>query len=125
MKARTEPPWPDRAADRGGCAMTRKDWEWTTPVLCLMLVLAAAAFLPGCKKSSEPPPASLEEVASLDRLKPVLGEAGNARSGVLDVTGDAQELFVTYRFHDLDLKSYDDDMVTEMAPKIQALYKRF
>ncbi len=105
--------------------MKNRNRRWTKPVLCLTLGLLVAASLPACKKSSEPPPASQEEVVSLDRLRPVLGEAGNAGSGIIDVTGSAHELIVMYRFHDADLKNYEDDMVTELAPKIEALYKKF
>ncbi len=105
--------------------MTNRIWGWSRTGFCLALVLAAAAFLPACKKSADPAPVSQEETVSLDRLKPVLGEAGNARSGVIDVTGTSQELIVTYRFHDVDLKNFEDDLVTEMAPKIQSLYKGF
>jgi hypothetical protein len=55
----------------------------------------------------------------------VLGQAQDAVSGVLDVTGPANDLNVTYRYYDVDLKNYEDDMVKEMAPKIEALYKKF
>jgi hypothetical protein len=92
-------------------------------VLALMIV----GFLGGCKgkRSGELKPVSEEEVFTLNTLKPVLGEARDDASGILDVTGDARELIISYRYYDVDLKNYDDDMVRELAPKIEAMYKKF
>ncbi len=101
----------------------KKRWPSLAAVLFMAVVTAAAVG--ACKKAETPPPVSEEEVLGIDALRPVLGEARDDVSGILDVTGDAKELVVTYRYYDVDLKNYDDDMVTEMAPKIQALYKKF
>ncbi len=99
--------------------------RWLSAAAVLFLAVMTAAAVGACKKAETPPPVSEEEVLNIDTLKPILGEARDDVSGVLDVTGDAKELIVTYRYYDVDLKNYDDDMVTEMAPKIQALYKKF
>lgn len=92
-------------------------------VLALMIVGALAA----CKgkKSEALKPVDEQEVYTLDALKPVLGEAREDNSGVLDVTGDATELIVSYRYYDNDMQNYDDDMVKELGPKIEALYAKF
>lgn len=92
-------------------------------VLALMIV----GLLGGCKgkKSDELKPVAEQEVFTLDVLKPVLGEARDDASGILDVTGDERELIISYRYYDDDQKNYDDDMVRELAPKIEAMYKKF
>ncbi len=92
-------------------------------VLALILVGALAA----CKgkKSEELKPVEEQDVYTLDVLKPVLGEAREDNSGVLDVTGDATELIISYRYYDVDQQNYDDDMVKELGPKIEALYAKF
>lgn len=92
-------------------------------VLALMIV----GSLAGCKgkKSDELKPIAEQEEFTLDALKPVLGEAREDTSGILDVSGDANELIISYRYYDDDQKNYDDDMVRELGPKIEALYAKF
>ena len=92
-------------------------------ILALMLVGALAA----CKgkKGEELKPVAEQEVFTLDVLEPVLGEAREDNSGILDVTGDANELIISYRFFDVDQLNIDDDMVRDLGPKIEALYAKF
>jgi hypothetical protein len=91
------------------------------------LTVLLVGFLPACKgrKTEELKPVAEQEVYSLDTLRPVLGQARDTASGILDVTGDARELIISYRYYDEDLKNYDDDMVLDLAPKIEAMYKKF
>jgi hypothetical protein len=93
----------------------------------IFLGLVAVCFLAVCKsqKSEAPQPVAEQEVYSLDTLKPVFGVAAEEHSGLLDVTGDADTLVISYRYYDDDEKNYDDDMVRELAPKIQEMYKKF
>jgi hypothetical protein len=92
-------------------------------VLALMLIGALGA----CKgkKGEELKPVAEQEVFTLDVLEPVLGEAREDNSGILDVTGDAGELIVSYRYFDADQMNIDDDMVKDLGPKIEALYAKF
>jgi hypothetical protein len=92
-----------------------------------VLALVIAGSLAACKgkKSEALKPVEEQEVYTLDVLKPILGEAREDNSGVLDVTGDANELIVSYRYYDGDAQNYDDDMVRELVPKIEAMYKTF
>lgn len=92
-------------------------------ILALMIVGSLAA----CKgkKSEALKPVDEQEVYTLDALKPVLGEAREDTSGILDVTGDANELIISYRYYDVDQQNYDDDMVKELGPKIEQLYAKF
>ncbi len=92
-------------------------------ILALMLVGALAA----CKgkKGEGSKPVAEQEVFTLDVLKPVLGEAREDNSGILDVTGGANELIISYRYFDVDQLNIDDDMVKDLGPKIEALYAKF
>ena len=92
-----------------------------------VLALMIAGSLAACKgkKSEALKPVDEQDVYTLDALKPVLGEAREDNSGVLDVTGDANELIISYRYYDADQQNYDDDMVKELGPKIEELYVKF
>jgi hypothetical protein len=95
-------------------------------LLSALVVLAALSALGACQKKAADKNKPAELVTyNAETLKPVLGLAQDAVSGILDVTGPANDLNVTYRYYDVDLKNYEDDMVKEMAPKIEALYKKF
>jgi len=90
------------------------------------IVLAALGGLAACQgKSGGDAAPVVAETLNVETLTPVLGKAEDAVSGVLDVTGGATEVIVTYRYYDLDLKNYDEDMVKELTPKIESLYKKF
>jgi hypothetical protein len=94
-------------------------------VIFLCVILVGAFVACKGKKTGDLKPVSKQEVYTIDVLKPVLGQAGDTVSGILDVTGDARELIITYRYYDDDQKNYDDDMVKDLAPKIEAMYRKF
>jgi hypothetical protein len=101
------------------------------------LALLLTAFLAGCSKGTkeateqtEPKVGEAQAQVNLDEiraddLKPVLGEARDDQSGVVDCTNAEDVFIIDYRYYDSDLQNIDQDMVTEMAPKIQALYKKY
>jgi hypothetical protein len=93
----------------------------------ILLSLAMIVFLGACKGKTveEAKPVVPAEIVSLETLKPVLGEAKEDVAGVIDVTQNGAEVVINYRYYDADLQNVDNDMVTELAPKIQALYKNF
>jgi hypothetical protein len=93
----------------------------------ILLSLTMIAFLGACKGNTveEAKPVVPTEIVSLETLRPVLGEAKEDVPGVLDVTTGVGEVVINYRYYDADLQNIDNDMVTELAPKIQALYKNF
>jgi len=41
------------------------------------------------------------------------------------LTKGADELVINYRYYDADLENYETDFASEIAPKIQALYKKY
>jgi len=89
-----------------------------------LMIIGALASCKG-KTRGDLPPVDEQDVYTIDALKPILGEAKEDTSGVLDVTGDESELIVSYRYFDVDLINYDDDMVKDLAPKIEKLYAKF
>jgi hypothetical protein len=93
----------------------------------ILLSLTMIVFLGACKGKAveEAKPVVPAEIVSLETLVPVLGEAKEDAPGVLDVTKNEGEIVVNYRYYDADLQNVDNDMVTELAPKIQALYRNF
>jgi len=93
----------------------------------ILLSLTMIAFLGACKGKAVEETKTIvpAEIVSLETLKPVLGEAKDDMSGVQDVTQSEGEVVLNYRYFDADLQNIDNDMVTELAPKIQALYKNF
>jgi hypothetical protein len=87
----------------------------------LAIILAAA-----CRgKKEEPAGGAAAGPITLDEVKSVLGTANDFASGVVDVTQGNDELIIAYRYYDADLENYETDFASEMAPRIQALYKRF
>ncbi|MCX6568584.1 MAG: hypothetical protein NT147_05990 [Candidatus Aminicenantes bacterium] len=105
-----------------------KDVRYRQNIAAAMLLsVAMIAFLGACKGKAVEEAKSVvpAEIVSLETLKPVLGEAKDDVSGVLDVTQNEGEVVLNYRYYDADLQNIDNDMVTELAPKIQALYKDF
>jgi len=96
-------------------------------LFCFTLLILSVLVFSGCKgkKTEEKQPAVEENVFSMDALKPILGEAREDNSGIVDVTGDANELIIAYRYYDVDLKDYDDGLVRDLSPKIVALYREF
>ena len=103
----------------------------------LGLAFLVIVLLAGCGKSTKQEPQKAAEQAAeaqvqvnldeirADDLKPILGEAKDDQSGVVDCTNAEDVFIIDYRYYDSDLQNIDQDMVTEMAPKIQALYKKY
>jgi len=91
--------------------------------LALLAVVLAAACQG--KKAAEPMAAAAVGPVTLDEVKSVLGTANDFASGVVDVNQGNSELIIAYRYYDADLQNYETDSASEMAPRVQALYKKF
>ncbi len=109
--------------------ISRTAW---TGVGCLALVLAVLTLFPACKGKSAADSEKLEKITppveiTLGTLRSVLGVAQDDSSGVVDFSAglDKGEYVFNYRYYDSDLQNIDQDMVTEISPKIQALFKKF
>jgi len=89
-----------------------------------VLAVALIAACQGKKGQTSPSTPAVDEV-TLDTVKSVLGTANDYASGVIDVTQGSGELIIAYRYYDADLGNYETDFATEMAPRLQSLYKKF
>lgn len=65
------------------------------------------------------------EPITLESVRAVLGTANELASGVIDLTKSPEEVIIAYRFYDPDMENYEMDFANELAPKIQALYRKF
>ena len=91
------------------------------------LAVLAAVGAPACRgrKSPAVPGGPLSGEITLDGVKAVLGTANDYASGVLDVSRGSDELIIAYRYYDVDQQNYETDFASELAPRVQALFKRF
>ncbi len=107
--------------------MKKTRFGWTKGLGLALLSVTMLALLAACQKKAveEAKPAAPEEALSLASLQPILGEAKDDMPGVLEVGEGQGDVAISYRYYDADAQNIDNDMVTELAPKIQALYKHF
>jgi len=93
----------------------------------VFLAFLAAGLFVACQghKAPEARNAPVSAEITLDGLKSVLGTANDYASGVVDLPRGDGEPIVAYRYYDVDLQNYETDFASEMAPRIQALYKKF
>lgn len=85
----------------------------------------AGPAVPQGVKPQEPRNAPAVEPVTLDQIRAVLGTAMDDVSGVLDVTNGDGETIIAYRYYDVDQENYETDFASELAQKIQLLYRRF
>jgi ABC-type Fe3+ transport system substrate-binding protein len=65
------------------------------------------------------------EAVTLEAVQSVLGKANEMASGAVDISQGTDELIIAYQYYDVDMENFESDFATEMAPRIQALYKKF
>ncbi|MEN6311488.1 MAG: hypothetical protein ABFD80_08125 [Acidobacteriota bacterium] len=92
-----------------------------------LLALLIFSFPAAAQGRQTPPPKNVPSVepVTLDQVRTVLGTAKDDISGALDVTTGDGETIIAYRYYDVDQENYETDFASELAPKIQLLYKRF
>lgn len=89
-----------------------------------LVVLLLAAVPAACRaKKTEPAPG--ESRITLDEVKAVLGIANDYASGAVDLTKGEGEVIVSYRYYDVDLQNYEADFSAEVAPRVQAFFRKF
>ena len=111
-----------------------KKHRWVSVLALLGLVVLAALTLAACKggeKAAAPAPA-LEKTAApaveeptLEALYGILGKGEAENSGIVDLAKGENELIVTYHFYEARKKGLEDRIGPDMAPKIQALYRKY
>jgi hypothetical protein len=92
-------------------------------ILCLAVGMAGAAQT---AQKTQPIKTKTIEEMTLPDVRAVLGTPMDDASGVSDFTlGDSREVIIAYRYYDVDLDNYETDFASEIAPKIQTMYKKF
>jgi len=92
---------------------------------CLLLAALAGLAVGQGAGAGRTRPSQAAEMITLEGVRAVLGTANDYASGVRDLTKGADELVINYRYYDADLENYETDFASEIAPKIQALYKKY
>jgi len=92
-------------------------------ILGLAVTTAVAAQ---AKQMSGPAKAKVIGEISLDDVRTVLGTPRDDASGVSDFSlGNEGEVVIAYRYYDVDQDNYETDFASEIAPRVQMLYKKF
>ena len=100
----------------------------------LGLAVLAALTLAACQggeKAAAPAPAAeivaapAGEEPTLEALYGILGKGEAENSGIVDLAKGENELVVTYHFYEARKKGLEERIGPDMAPKIQALYRKF
>ena len=93
----------------------------------LILCLAAAPVMADqAPQMAKPEKARVIGELTLPDMRVVLGTPGDDTSGVSDFSqGGNGEIILAYRYFDVDQDNYETDFASEIAPKIQGLYKKF
>jgi hypothetical protein len=103
-------------------------------ILFLGLAVLAALSLAACRgqeKAAVPAPAvekaavSPAEELAVEALSSVLGKGEAENSGITDAIKGENELTIIYHFYEARKQGLEDRIGPDMAPKIQALYRKF
>jgi opacity protein-like surface antigen len=94
-------------------------------ILILSLVLVAALAVQA-QQMAQPAKTKVVDELTLPDLRSVLGTPMDDASGVSDFSrGDNGEISIAYHYYDVDRDNYETDFASEIAPRIQTLYKKF
>ncbi len=93
----------------------------------IVMSLVAASPLPASQTTGTAGPAGQKSgiAPTLESVQSVLGMPKDDVSGVSDFRlRDSGEALIVYRYYDVDQDNYETDFASEIAPRIQALYKK-
>ncbi len=92
-------------------------------ILCLAVAPIVAAQAPQMTPSAK---TKVIDELTLPDMRTVLGAPRDDASGISDFSrADGGEIIVAYHYYDVDQDNYETDFASEIAPRIQALYKKF
>lgn len=91
---------------------------------CALIAFLLAA-LPAACRGKKVGPAPGAGPITLDEAKAVFGVANDYASGAVEVNMGENEVIIAYRYYDVDLQNYEADFAAEVAPKIQAFFRKF
>jgi hypothetical protein len=104
--------------------MQKRKFTLSGIIGCAFIVFLLAA-LPAACRGKKADPAAGEAPMTLDEAKAVLGAANDFASGAVDVSSGEGQVIVAYRYYDVDLQNYEADFSAEVAPKVQAFFRKF
>jgi|SRR5665647_57562 len=94
-------------------------------ILILGLVLVAAVAVQA-QQMAQPAKTKVLDELTLPDLRSVLGTPMDDASGVSEFSrGENGEIVLAYHYYDVDRDNYETDFASEIAPRIQTLYKKF
>ncbi len=100
------------------------------PILLGVILILGLAVTPAMadqtQQMAKPAKAKIMDELTLPDMRAVLGTPTDDASGVSDFSqGDNGEVIIAYHYYDVDQDNYETDFASEMAPRIQVLYKKF
>lgn len=94
--------------------------------LTFALILGLAVGSAAAVQATQPAKTKTIMEMDLKDVRTVLGTPMDDASGVSDFSlGDNGEIIIAYHYYDVDEDNYETDFASEIAPKIQTLYKKF
>ena len=94
-----------------------------TLIVCLALVAALAAQ---AQQMTQTAKTKVIDELTLPDLRAILGTPKDDSSGVSDFSRiESGDIIVAYHYYDVDQDNYETDFASEIAPRIQAMYKKF
>lgn len=103
-----------------------KKWQRAVIGLTGLLAVTLLAGPPAATAQMKPEKAKVVDELNLPEVRSVLGTPRDDSSGVSDFSlGDNGEILIAYHYYDVDQDNYETDFASEIAPKIQMLYRQF
>ena len=95
-------------------------------MLTFALILGLATGSASAVQAKHPSKTKTIMEMSFQDVQAVLGTPMDDASGVSDFSlGDNGEIIIAYQYYDIDQDNYETDFASEIAPKIQTMYKKF
>src|SRR5512139_3269467 len=95
-------------------------------LLIMAAVLMALGPASGQAQKAPASPKKAVEGMTREEVRSVLGTPGDDTSGVSDFSqAEGGGIVIAYQYYDIDQDNYETDFASEIAPKLQRLYKRF
>ncbi|HUU52599.1 MAG TPA: hypothetical protein VMW92_06195 [Candidatus Heimdallarchaeota archaeon] len=100
---------------------------------CWTLVFLILVLFSACKSSEkaeaegkvEKEEKGVTEIVSVKKLIPIFGEATGTQSGISDLSQTHEELLISYHLYIADMSNFDEEIGSDLAPKIQKFYEEF
>jgi hypothetical protein len=109
-----------------------KSKKITGSFVCWTLMFLFLVLFSMCKSSEKTEAEEVEkeekaatEILSVEKLIPIFGDTTGTHSGIFDLSQSQEELLISYNFYISEISEFDEEIGTDMAPKIQKFYEEF